>query len=138
MNAQTQRCDTCGGAWFTTDRLALSTTGQVLACATPLRCADCGTPLDAENAAASRHGTPDARSATRQKARAVADAAPGVWVRWKTYPPDQLSTARVAASDLRTGKIQTLTEIAGGVEARTVRLPDGWIGVEATRKPMTP
>lgn len=130
---QQRTCSICGSQWFTTAGVTLSSTNQVTGYAAPVHCATCGNPLEGV-ADPGLRPVPDSRSLAREKARSLADAAPGVWVRWKTYGPDQLSTARVAASDIRTGKIKTIAAAAGVVEARTVRLPDGAIAVEVTRR----
>ena len=76
---------------------------------------------------------PDSRSLVRDRARRVAAAQPGEWVAWKTYPAGQEATARVAASDIRRGKVKTVARLAGAVETRMVRLPDGRVEVQVTR-----
>lgn len=77
-------------------------------------------------------GVPDARSVTRLKAQSVAGSKPGTWVTWKIYSYNQAQTARVAASDLRNGKIKTVTKIAGPVDARVVQHDDGDIEVQVS------
>lgn len=67
-----------------------------------------------------------------RKATDLAKATPGVWITWDTYlsrPP-----AKVAASELRTGKKKTVVRLAGPVAARTVRSGDKWLVQVARRK----
>mgnify|MGYP003383469802 CR=1 FL=1 len=78
-------------------------------------------------------GVPSARSLTRIKAEGIANSRPGTWVTWKIYSPNQEQTARVAASDIRTGKVKTITKLAGPVETRTVKHDDGEIEVQVRR-----
>jgi hypothetical protein len=78
---------------------------------------------------------PNMRDAAKRKAQAIALADAGKWVTWKCYSRNQEARARVAASDIRQGKIKTLTKIAGPVEARTVRHSNGDIEVQVCRTP---
>lgn len=121
------RCPNCGGKWFTAPSgIALSTKDQVTGFLPPLVCRDCGTVLGASGGTA-------LASTIRERARYLATTNAGTWVTWKTYPPEQATAARVAASDIRTGKIKTIAQVAGPVEARTVRLPDGSVQVQVAR-----
>lgn len=78
-------------------------------------------------------GVPNARSITKMKAEGIANSRTGTWVTWKIYSPNQEQTARVAASDIRTGKIKTITKLAGPVETRTIKHEDGEIEVQVRR-----
>lgn len=134
MSTGQRRCGSCGSGWFTTAGITLSSTGEVIAYSSPVHCSSCGHVLS-DAAPPNPPPVPDARSTTREKARHLAETEPGTWVPWKTYTADQMLTARVAASDLRTGKIKTVDGTVGQVDARTVRLPDGTIRVDVTRTP---
>lgn len=54
----------------------------------------------------------------RQKLLELEAADPGVWVTYKVYRRDQIQTARVAASDIRTGKVKAFK--GATVETRVV------------------
>lgn len=82
-------------------------------------------------------GAPDARSLVRSKARSIAEAAPGTWVSWKLYDHGQEKAARVAASDIRNGKMSTIARTAGLMDARVVSHRDGKLEVQVTRLPHT-
>lgn len=126
------QCPKCGSALFTVTAASLSDSGQVVSYDGPATCTACGAPLQPTSA---EDGSPDSRSVLRERAYAIASAGPGQWFHWKTYPSTHLDTARVAASDLRTGKIKTVAALVGPVDARTVRASDGTIRVEVTRTP---
>lgn len=132
MSAGRRGCSSCGGQWFVTAAITLSSAGEVTSYSTPVHCNSCGTQLEDT---VSTPAVPDARASAREKARHLNTVDPGTWITWKTYTADQMDTARVAASDIRTGKIKTIAHLVGPVDARTVRLPDGTIGVEVTRQP---
>ena len=80
-------------------------------------------------------GTPDARSLARSKARSIAETTPGTWVSWKVYNHSQKKTARVAASDIRNGKINLIARIAGLVGSRIIEHRDGKFEVQVARLP---
>lgn len=76
---------------------------------------------------------PSPRSLTRIKARAIANAASGTWVTWKVYSANQERLAQQNASDIRAGKIKTITNLAGPVGAEVYHRPDGMIEVRVMR-----
>lgn len=122
-------CPSCGSEWFVTPGVTVSLHGGVTAFESPLTCRSCGAVL----ADSSRAASPDIQSTVRARSLRVAQTAPGTWVAWQTYPSERAVAARVAASDLRKGKVKTIVRVAGPVDARTLRLPDGGIQVQVTR-----
>lgn len=121
-------CPACGSEWFTAPGITVSLTGEVTGHEAPLSCRTCGAVLGAATGA-----QPNAIANVRSRAARVAQAEPGVWVDWRTYPPEKAATARVHASDIRTGKIKTIGQVVGPVEVRTVRRPDGSVQVQVAR-----
>lgn len=121
-------CAACGNTTFTIEA-RLDTTGALLATLSDPVCARCSSTAAIPQPPAPIH----ARDSSRQRARELAAAPPGTWMEWRTYPPEQGYRARVAASELRTGKARTVADLVGPVDARTVRVPGGGIRVEVAR-----
>ena len=121
-------CPACGSEWFTTPGITVSPAGEVTGHEAPLSCRTCEAVLDTAAGA-----QPSTVANVRSRATRVAQAEPGVWVDWRTYPPEKATAARVHASDIRTGKIKTIGQVLGLVETRTVRLPDGSVQVQVAR-----
>lgn len=72
-----------------------------------------------------------ARQAALARAARVAEAKPGEWVTWRSYPPQRRQSAYVAAHDLRSGKVRALAGIP--VTTQIVEDSDGQHLVQVTR-----
>lgn len=66
-------------------------------------------------------------------AQRLNEAPAGEWITWQVYPVDQRQRAYVAASDLRAGRVKTVTRTAGAVEATVTRAADGSYAVLVAR-----
>lgn len=77
--------------------------------------------------------TPTAREQTEAKLASLANAKPGEWIAYKTYPTDQRHRARVAANDIRQRKIAAVRKCGLHVDARVTPTVDGRITVEIAR-----
>lgn len=124
-------CPLCGSTpgWFTIPRAQLTPAGLLLATPDPIQCLDCGGSFNCDLATDS-----DSRSAVRARAQQVAAATPGTWVVWQTYSRERVAAARVAASELRTGKVKSVASAVGAVDARVARRSDGTLLVEVSRR----
>lgn len=77
--------------------------------------------------------TPTPQEFAAAKVNAVAHAAPGQWVTYRTFTHDKRQLARVAARDLRTGKIAAVRKSGLHIDSRVTPTADGRLVVEITR-----
>lgn len=77
---------------------------------------------------------PTARQRADARAQLLGAAGDGEWVVWKTYPLAKKQTARVAASDLRHGKVAALQRFGvGPVETKLVTAQGSVVEVRVRR-----
>ncbi|MEE2061560.1 hypothetical protein [Rhodococcus artemisiae] len=94
---------------------------------------DCRTVEEVFGAQPLPERTPTRQEFAAAKVKAVAGAAPGQWVTYKVYGRDSAQRARVAARDLRTGKIAAVRKSGLDIASRIMPTADGRLIVEITR-----
>ena len=76
---------------------------------------------------------PSARQQAAARAKALQQAPAGTWMTWKSYPRARTQLASVAAYDLRSGKVKSVSKL-GPVETRLEYESDGSINVMVALK----
>lgn len=79
--------------------------------------------------------TPSPQRQAKAKVIAVKNAKPGEWITYKTYPHESRQAARVAANDLRKGKIAAVRDSGLAINSRVTETVGGQYAVQIARMP---